>query len=81
MAAPTLTATLDKAAYNQGDVMTLTVKRSTVTDNVTVSLGTLGITAQAVAQITFSVTVTDDQGKTWTKKSDDGSTAVYTATA
>lgn len=81
MAAPTLTATLDKAAYNTGQVMTLTVKRSSVTDNVTVSLDSLGITAKAVATITFAVTVTDDQGKTWTKVSDDGATAVYTATA
>lgn len=27
---------------------------------------------------TFDVTVTDDSGRVWTKKTDDGSTAVYT---
>lgn len=43
---------------------------------VVVSVTSAGETATGTA--TFPVTVTDDSGRVWTLKSDDGATAVYT---
>lgn len=43
---------------------------------VEVSVTAAGETATGTA--VFPVIVKDDSGRTWTKKSDDGSTAVYT---
>ena len=43
---------------------------------VTVSVQSAGETAVGTA--VFPVTVTDDSGRAWTRKSDDGTTAIYT---
>lgn len=90
MAAPTVTASLNKTAYAPGELMTLTVTyadadRKTLTVTVTVEdtqAGTAPATAKATAVIDpLTVTVEDDGGRTWTKQSDSGLVAVFTATA
>lgn len=43
---------------------------------VAVSVTSAGETATGTA--TFPVTVSDDSGRVWTRKSDDGTTAIYT---
>lgn len=90
------TATLDKTSYTAGDLMTLTVVRSatdvqtgseTVTTVVTASDGTaFTITAGPVdvtttVSVATTLAVSDNGSRAWTAVSDDGSTAVYTATA
>lgn len=65
-----LTATID---------LTLTPPTLTVVSDkrvVKVTVSAAGDTATGTA--TFPITVTDDSGRTWTVKSDDGTTAVYT---
>lgn len=83
-----LAAQLDKTTYNVGDTMTLTVTTDPgerePTNPITVHvdagpLGTVDLTGTLVEpQIALSVT---DPDRTWTAQSDDGTTAVYTATA
>jgi hypothetical protein len=89
MAAPTVTATLDKPSYNKGDRITLTVNYSdpdnrpvTVTVDVKDSSGNdvLSTTTSAVID-PLTVTVTDDGGRTWAKVTDTGAVAQYTTTA
>lgn len=89
MANPVVSASLDKSIYRPGDVMTLTVNYSDpdsqtvkVDVQVTDSLGNKSpvYTVNAVVD-QLSVAVTDASGKVWTKKSDTGTVAVYTATA
>ena len=65
-----LTATIDLAK----SPIELTVKSDQ--RKVEVSVTCLGVTATGAA--THPVTVTDSSGRTWTKKSDDGTTAVFT---
>lgn len=90
MAAPTVSASLNKATYTPGELMTLTVTygdADTKTLTVTVTIedtqaGTAPATATATAVIDpLSTTVEDSLGKTWIKASDTGLVAVYTATA
>jgi hypothetical protein len=88
MANPTVTASLDKSIYRPGETMTLTVTYND-TDRETVKV-TVQVTDMAgnqspayivnatVDQLTLSVT---DTARAWTKKSDTGSVAVYTAVA
>lgn len=89
MAAPTVTATLDKTAYAPGETMTLTVDHAdadrqtlTITTTVTDSTGATG-TATATAQVDQgTVTVVSSPARTWTLKA--GATAgrsQFTATA
>ncbi len=89
MANPIITsAVLDKAIYRPGDVMTLTVLYSdpdqsvvNVAVQVTDSSGNKSAVYNVnavVDQLTVAVT---DSARTWTKKSDTGTAAVYTATA
>lgn len=90
MPAPTVSASLNKATYTPGELMTLTVNygdpdRQTLTITVTVEdteAGTGPATATVTAVIDpLTVTVDDSSGRTWTKQSDTGTVAVYTATA
>lgn len=89
MAAPQVTAQLDKTAYAPGELMTLTVDHAdtdrqslTVSVTVTDSTGATG-TAQVTTQIDQgTVTVTSSPAKVWTLKA--GATAgrsQFTATA
>jgi hypothetical protein len=89
MPAPTVSASLDKTAYQPDETMTLTVTYSdpdteavTVTVVVTDSQGNTSDPATVTAVVDPSVlTVTDSSGRVWTKVSDNGSVAVYTAAA
>lgn len=59
--------------------LTVTPITLTVTSDkrkVEVSVKSAGETATGTA--VFPVTITDTSGRTWTQKSDDGTTAVYT---
>lgn len=89
MANPTVTASLDKATYNVGDNMILTVvygdadtQSITVTVQVTDKSGNQSNPQNVSAVIDpLTVAVTDDSGRTWTRQSDNGTTAVYKAVA
>ena len=88
MANPTISVSLNKAAYVPGETMTATVtygdpdtQRNTLTFTGTDSDGQ---TAQGMVSYVIDPTVlsyVDSSGKTWTKVSDSGSVAVFTATA
>lgn len=88
MATPTITATLDHPSYAPGALMTLTVDYTdadrqslTVTITVTDQSGNTG-TATATAVIDQgALTVVSSPTRTWTKTSDTGTHAVFTATA
>ncbi len=93
MALPTLTASLDKTSYNVGDIMVMTVDYSDA-DNWTrqdqqVITGTDQDNNSVVVQITTTIvsadqvllSIVDSVGRTWTKQSDNGSRAIYTAVA
>lgn len=74
-----LSATLDSSTYAQGAVVTLTVTRDSeviapvITD-------TTGQTATVSAFIPKDISVTE-AARTWSKVSDDGHAAVFTAIA
>jgi hypothetical protein len=88
MATPTVSASLNKATYVPGEVMTLTVtygdadtKSVSVTITVKDSAGNTSAPATVTAVIDpLTITVTD-AARTWTKTSDNGSVATFTATA
>jgi hypothetical protein len=65
-----LTATLDLT--KQPPTLTVVSDRRKVEVDVTV----LGETVTATG--TFPITITDDSGRAWSLKSDDGATAIYT---
>lgn len=94
MAAPSITSiTFDKASYNPGDTITATVDyvagtsaatqtfTGTATDSTTGESGTLQVSFTVNENDSTTVTVTDGGGRTWTKISDTGSIAKFTATA
>lgn len=93
MAAPVINAVLSKASYNVGETMVMTVDYSdadnwTRQDTVTITgQDQDGNPAVVTVQTTVSsedevlLTIVDSSGRTWTKQSDNGSRAVYTATA
>jgi hypothetical protein len=85
MAAPTATVTLDKASYTPGQLMTATVTYTAASTGLTLSANVTDINgnvvATASATIGASVVASSSPARTWTKVSDNGSTAVFTATA
>jgi len=89
MAAPTATASLDKTAYVTGETMTLTISyadadQRTATQTITVedSAGNdVVITTTAVINPQGLTVTVQDVERTFTKVSDTGAVAVYTATA
>lgn len=89
-----LTAALDKAVYQAGETMTLTVRTDTderdvyVDDPVSVhvDLPSLGYSGDVTGQVhrntgTWAPITTADPSHVWTLLSDDGNEAKYTATA
>jgi hypothetical protein len=88
MAMPVLSATLNKASYVPGETAILTVVYSdgdSNTNTITVrGKDSSGLEAVITVQFTVvdkvNLTVLDDSGRVWTLQTDDGSTAVYTAT-
>lgn len=88
MANPTASATLNKASYAVGEVMTLTVNHTdadrqtlTVSGTVTDSVGN-SAEWSATANIDAGVvTFTATGGKAWTLQSATANQSVYTATA
>ncbi len=90
MATPTVSASLNKSTYAPGEAMLLTVQYGdtdnepvTVTVIVEDSQGNKSAPVTVVANVADSVTVSvsDVDGRTWTKQSDNGSVAVYRAVA
>jgi hypothetical protein len=89
MANPKVTAVVyDKATYAVGELMTVAMTYSdpdtrTITGTGTVqdSAGAKGTMTTTVVLDPLQVSFTDNEGRVYTKKSDDGSVAVFTATA
>lgn len=93
MANPTINATLDKASYNAGEQMTLTVQYADAdnwqrVDTIVITgsdqagnavVATIETTINSSDEVLLDIE--DSAGRVWTKQSDDGSTATYTATA
>lgn len=76
-----LTATLNKASFAPGEKMTLTITSDARKKPASVHIDVQGVgTADVNTTILAGVTVTD-KTRTWTKLSDDGTTAKYEATA
>lgn len=90
MAAPSVSATLDKTAYAPGELMTLTVtygdpdsrtlKLTIQVQDTTGGTGATVVTSAVLDSLTLIVT-DSDSSRTWTKKSDTGAIAVFTAKA
>lgn len=87
MAAPTITARLDKTRYQPGETMTLTVEygdpdhrvaRQTITVQDSAGTDTVVTTEAVVDPLTVTV---EDPDRQWARTSDNGTVAVYTATA
>ena len=89
-------ATFDKGAYAQGDTMTLTVVRSGTTDQQDMLTEKVTLTApdgstqtldagpvpvDVKVSVKVAVAVSDPAARQWALQSDDGTTAVFTATA
>jgi len=81
MAAPAITTvTFDKAKYAPGQTITATVGYSAAALPVKLT-ATLVTTFAEDGTATSTVALTDSGGRVWTKKSDTGSVAVFTAQA
>lgn len=87
MPAPTVSLTTDKPTYAPGALITATVVYAAPAGSSWTITGTAtdaqGNQATAIVQISDPVTVkvTDSSNRVYTKISDNGSTAVFTATA
>ncbi len=90
MSAPVITGiTFDKPSYRPGEIITASVAygagtsghsfTGTATDTVTGETGTLTVTFATTDPV--KVSVSDDGGRTWVQRSDDGAVAVFTAVA
>jgi hypothetical protein len=71
----------DKTSYNVGDVIRATITLAARTKSDVLSYATAVGNLTATTTIKAAGTLTDSLGKTWTLVSDDGTVAVYTATA
>jgi hypothetical protein len=79
--APAITAiTFDKATYAPGQTITATIAYSTALP-VAKLTAELTVDFSAGATDPASLTVSDSGGRVWTKKSDNGDVAVFTAEA
>lgn len=88
MANPTASATLDKASYAVGELMTLTVNHSdadrqtiTISGTVTDSAGNSAPWSTSAKIDAGVVTITQTGGKTWTLVSASDNQSKFTATA
>lgn len=94
MAAPQITSiTFDAQAYAPGAVVTATVDyvpggslvsqsfSSTATDSATGEIGTLSASFSVLTPDPTTVAASDSGNRVWTQVSDNGSQAVFTATA
>jgi hypothetical protein len=88
MANPTCSASLDKTTYAPGEVMTLTVNYSDPdTDSVQVTITVTDKSGNQSAPTTLTAVIdpltvgVSDPDRAWTKVSDTGVVAVFTATA
>lgn len=87
MAAPTVTAALDAPAYPPGAMMTLTVTYSDPDHQVATQTITVRDSAGTETEVTTTAVVdpltveVDDPDRPWVKIADNGSVAVFTATA
>lgn len=92
--APSITSiTFDKASYLPGNVITATVNYTvgtsdatqtltgTATDSTTGKTGSLQVNFTVQKNDTTTISVSDSGNRTWTKVSDNGSVAQFTATA
>ena len=87
-----VTGAFDKAVYNAGEAMVLTVTtdpgdrdrftETPFTVNVSVpGVGNADVTAKLRKQVEDAAVIVTDPERTWAKQSDDGDEAVFTATA
>lgn len=60
------------------DLSKTPIELTVISDKRQVAVSVTAAGETAVGSATFPVTVSDDSGRTWTKTSDDGLTAVYT---
>lgn len=94
MSAPVITSiTFDQSSYLPGQTITATVNYTpgtepvtqtftgTATDSATGQTGTLSVSFQVVKNDATAVTVADSGNRTWTKASDTGTVAKFTAVA
>jgi hypothetical protein len=78
-----LTWSLDKAdgVYAPGAQATLTVTSNKRISTATIAITTGGEGANATLTVQDGVVITDSTGRKWTLVTDNGSTAIFTATA
>lgn len=60
------------------DITKSPLELTVVSDKRRVRVSVTAAGETAVGTAIFPVTVTDDSGRVWTRKSDDGTTAIYT---
>lgn len=77
----TLTLSLDKASYNPGDTMTLTIVSDKRLRSDVLDIQSAGDDAKVTTTVQAGIVITDPALRKWTSKSDDGKTAVFTAIA
>jgi hypothetical protein len=76
-----LTATLNKATFVPGETMTLTVVSDKRLQSSILDVLAAGDDAKATVTVLAGIVLTDPAGRKWAVASDDGKTAVFTATA
>lgn len=89
MPTPTVSASLNRTTYAPGDPITLTVNYGdTDTQSITITVQATDSTGATSEPTTVTavidpttLTVTSEPDRTWVKQSDNGTVAVFTATA